>query len=106
MLGALVLVNLLLCSPGGGDAVWHEAGAIKPAAWMLLAVLDGVAAEGLDPEVYHRSEIARGLSLEAPSAGDLARMDTVLTDSLAVLISHQHGGRVDPLTFRKRRVPT
>jgi murein L,D-transpeptidase YcbB/YkuD len=71
------------------------------AAEVYTSIL-GAIDDGLDPETYHASILARELAARqpaaAPGAPALAALDLLLADGLATLARHRARGRVDPRT--------
>src|SRR5262245_23890878 len=65
---------------------------------MLLAI-ESTEDDALQPEDYHKSDLA--LRLRDPHP-DAAALEVLLTDAYVKLYAHQHGGRVDPSSMRPR----
>jgi murein L,D-transpeptidase YcbB/YkuD len=67
----------------------------------LLALVKESADDGLSPEDYHASELARlAPSLAAPrDAISRAQLDLLATDAFYLLLSHLYLGKVDPTTL-------
>jgi murein L,D-transpeptidase YcbB/YkuD len=79
----------------GERLAWTRAGAIEE----VLAAIDGIAADGLDPDDYHRRAIAKLLEERArePSPERDAELDTLVTDAVAALVDHVRYGKVQPV---------
>src|SRR6202047_225213 len=56
----------------GDRPAWSVAGDVQPAAERLLGVLDGLAAEGLDPRLYPRQELGSLLAAVRAAASGAA----------------------------------
>ena len=87
----------------GFSPAWVDEAGPRAVAEQLIAALEGVDREGLDPEDYHLRRI-RALhdgSTEGGSGGaatvmQLADLELLLTDAFLLLASHLLEGRVDP----------
>lgn len=83
---------------------WSDAQGPRPAARALVAFLEEVVADGLDPRAYRR-ELLRDLLRQAetgnptPNAGLFTDLDFLLTDAFLLLASHLRAGRVNPATL-------
>jgi L,D-transpeptidase YcbB len=79
---------------------WTRAGAIEE----VLAAIDGIAADGLDPDHYHRRAIANLLEDRGrePSPERDAELDTLVTDAVAALVDHVRYGKVHPVELDPR----
>ena len=76
----------------GNMAAWSDPATVT----RMLAAIESVRADGLDPEDYHASALeALGPGLPADPA-DLARRDVLLTDALYVVLYHLAFGKADP----------
>lgn len=79
----------------GFQPVWLEAaGAPKPSAGAVLAVLRAADAEGLSSADYHPDAIAAALDDGVPE--DRAALDLLLTDAVMKYGTHLHAGRMAP----------
>src|SRR5262245_48115910 len=91
------LFTLLLAS-----SIWiDENGAPRPEVHRMLSAIESTEDDALQPEDYHRTELA--LSLRNPHS-DAGMLEVLLTDAYVKLYAHQHGGRVDPSSMRPRVV--
>ena len=76
----------------GNMAAWSDPATVT----RMLAAIESVRADGLDPEDYHVSALATlGPGLPADPV-DLARRDVLLTDALYVMLYHLAFGKADP----------
>jgi murein L,D-transpeptidase YcbB/YkuD len=81
---------------------WWIGGAPRPAAQRLLAVLDGLDADGLDPRLYPRQELrqliaaAGSATRPADRAAAAASLETGLTYTFLVAAAHLAIGRIQP----------
>lgn len=88
---------------------WSDAHGPRPAARALVAFLEAVGEDGLDPRAY-RIGLLRELLRQAesgeppPEAGFIADLDFLLTDAFLLLASHLRAGRVNPATLHSEWV--
>jgi L,D-transpeptidase YcbB len=100
----------------GWQPAWWDGKGMRPAAGRLLAALDALPAEGLEPRIYSGRELRQLLdSVTAPGAvspgdgtpavsepagsgraAELADLDLGLSYTFLVLAAHLSGGRVQP----------
>lgn len=83
---------------------WSDARGPLPAARALVAFLEEVEEDGLDPQAYRLGLLRELLRLmEAggppPEAGLVTDLDFLLTDAFLLLASHLRAGRVNPATL-------
>ncbi len=91
----------------GFALAWWDVAGEKPAVGRLLAALDEVAGDGLDPRLYPAAELrealakVRGSLADTPGAmaaarGQLAALDVELSYTFLALAAHLAIGRVQP----------
>lgn len=87
------------------DQRQYELAWSAPLLWQaMLDAIDQVAADGLQPEDYHRTPLARLLAQASDQPGGLTEaqridLDLLLTDAFLVLGSHLLDGKVNPETI-------
>ena len=82
----------------GFALAWTRPGAAEE----LLEAVRGAAADGLDPNDYHRPEIERRLARPPASEAERVELDLLLTDALVRLAYHLSFGKVDPERLHPR----
>jgi murein L,D-transpeptidase YcbB/YkuD len=84
---------------------WWDGGSLRPAAQRLLAAVDALAADGLDPRLYPRQELrqliaaqssANSATQPADHPGAAAGLETGLTYTFLLAAAHLAIGRVQP----------
>jgi murein L,D-transpeptidase YcbB/YkuD len=100
----------------GWQPAWWDGTAMQPAAGRLLAALDALPAEGLDPTIYGGRELRRLLdgvtapdavpsggggpgvtdSMESRRAAEVADLEIALSYTFLVVAAHLSSGRVQP----------
>ncbi|MDX1384722.1 MAG: L,D-transpeptidase family protein, partial [Thermoanaerobaculia bacterium] len=78
---------------------WSREGRPTARATELVAVLEAVGGDGLDPAHYHVAEIRDLARRGAGDAAALADLDLLASDAFLILAAHLVSGRVDPVTF-------
>jgi L,D-transpeptidase YcbB len=70
----------------------------------LFQTIESVEADALNPEDYHQSKLGALLADAREGRADTTALEALLTDAFVTLYAHQHGGRVDPVTLRRRSI--
>jgi murein L,D-transpeptidase YcbB/YkuD len=86
----------------GWVTAWSQGDGPNTCARRLVAFLEGVAGDGLEPDDYHLERIRallEGGEDRTWDAGELADLDLLLTDAFLTVGSHLHQGRVNPETL-------
>ena len=86
-----------LYESGGFERLWTDPARVAA----LLAAIDGVADDGLDPADYHEAalrQLAPSLA-SVTSPAEAARFDLLASDALVLAIYHLSIGKVDPQTI-------
>ncbi len=65
----------------------------------LMAAINSISADGLDPREYHQTELEAMLRQPGTTPQAAANLDLLLTDALVRLGYHLIVGRVDPVTL-------
>jgi murein L,D-transpeptidase YcbB/YkuD len=74
--------------------IWTDVDGVNDRGRELAAVVAGSGTDGLDPQAYRHQEIVSMLAADSPR--DLARVEILLSESLAWIAQHLAKGRVDP----------
>lgn len=112
--GTLHAVDLLrrLYAARDNRPHWVTTHGPGPEARTLLHTLRASRADGLNPDHYHLQALERLISENfaalPPGTRDrrLASLELLLSDAFVVLARDQRDGRVDPLTYEPRPVPS
>ncbi|MHA7680285.1 L,D-transpeptidase family protein [Cupriavidus sp. PET2-C1] len=90
-------------------ALWFSQGRPNAQAWQAAGILDGAAADGLEPRDYDADGLRRALGQAAngqPLAPEAAAsLDERLTAAMQRYLADLHGGRVDPGTIHEKFAP-
>jgi murein L,D-transpeptidase YcbB/YkuD len=94
----LGLALVLAAAPAMAEDA-HAPGWVMPAdIESILRAIDGVAADGLDPDDYHRTALRSALAAWAAAPSDAAahRLQRLATDAVAMLLDDVRYGRARP----------
>ena len=79
-----------------GGTVWMEGGEPGPRAEDLLTAIDGVTADGIDPQTYRPDALRRLIDDAASGSDATTRAELALSQTFLTLVEHLGSGRLDP----------